>query len=162
MKALQRIETLAQQCELQGKYYLIGLDEDGNYCGEVDSCNSYCLDCAIEKAKELNEELQRNGYEFFSKEHDCPDRVISSISYNEESSPEDDDFLTCESCGSEINVGVLFTYDDELRYWIDTDIDIDNLSPQSAYRINECLSSNEAAEKFPELVYKLKEKIAKL
>ena len=159
MSVLEIIETLAQKCELQGKYYMIGLDADGNYCGEIDPTDSYCFECAKTRVFELNEEIQRYGYELFSKKHDCPDMEIASISYAEESSPEDDDFLTCDSCGSEIDVGVLFTYADELEYWISELVDIDDLTPQDAYRINTCLTSSEAKERYPKLVEMLREKI---
>ena len=161
MNVLEKIEALAEQCELEGKYYLIGLDADGSYCGEVDGYNHYCYNCAEKKAKELNEELQRDGYEAFRKNHDCWDGV-ASIQFNEENSPEDDDFICCDTCGCELNTGVLFTYDDELRCWIDADIDIDKLTPQSAYRINECLTNQEAQDRWPKLVKKLRNKLLAL
>ena len=165
-KNFEIIEKRAEECELEGLYYLVAIDEDGCQICEIDGSESYCYDCAKTRAEELTVDLMTDGYLEFVRNHDCgdSDRMDEAvkIDFYEESSPEKDDFRSCETCGKEINVGVLFTYDDEIRYWIDQDFDVNDLTPQDAYRIHECITSEEANKNFPKLVRKLKNKIAAL
>lgn len=140
--------------------YLIGVDEHGYYVCEIDGEESYCSSCIKEIVKERNAELDRLGYKGFYDIHDCTsDSPFVKISSAVETMPERDDFESCENCGTEIDVGVLFTYDDEIKYWINEDIDAEEISDSDAYRIYTCITSEDAISKYPKLVKQLKEKL---
>lgn len=141
-------------------HYLIGEDEYENQVCEIDGSESYCSECIDKIVNKRNKELKQLGYKEFYKNHDCSSsEKFIQVSYSTESCPEKDDFELCENCSSEINVSVLFTFNQEIEHWIDQDIDIDNISDQDAYRIYECLTSLDAVKKHPKSVEKLKQKI---
>lgn len=163
MKTLEILEAKHSAFCGSSLHYLIGIDEREDQVCEIDGYESYCSDCIDKIVKERNEELKRIGYEQFYKSHDCSSsEEFRQISYSTESSPEKDDFELCENCGCEIDVAVLFTFDQEIEHWVDQDIDIDNISDQDAYRIYECITSLDAIEKHPKSVEKLKQKILNL
>lgn len=140
--------------------YLIGVNELGDYVCEIDSVESYCSNCIEAIIKERNAELKKIGFKTFSEIHDCnSDTPFVEVSSCVETMPEKDDFESCENCGAEINVCVLFTDDDEIKHWIDKEIVVDELSDSDAYRIYTCITSEDAISKYPKLVKQLKEKL---
>lgn len=141
-------------------HYLIGVDEHGNFVCEVDGEESYCSSCIKGIVKERNAELNNIGYKSFYEIHDCSsDTPFAKISFACEITPERDDFESCDNCGAEINVGVLFTFPDEIKRWIDEDIAIDEISDSDAYRIYTCITSEGAISKYPKLVNQLRDKL---
>lgn len=163
MKALEILEAKHSSFHGSSLHYLIGIDEREYQVCEIDGSESYCSDCIDKIVQERNEELKRIGYEQFYKTHDCnSSEEFRQISYSTESMPEKDDFELCENCGCEIDVAVLFTFDQEIEHWIDQEIEIDNISDQDAYRIYECITSLDAIEKHPKSVQRLKDKITSL
>jgi hypothetical protein len=161
MKAFDIIKNKGEYFQGSSLHYLIGVDGCGDQVCEVDGSESYCSDCIEKIVSERNEELKKKGYSSFSKVHDCSgDQEFEEIRYSTEYSPEDDDFELCENCGAEIDVGVLFTFSQEIDHWIgeisDNLFDIDVISDQDAYRIYTCLTSLDALEKHPNKVQKLR------
>ena len=160
MKTIEVLEKKHSDFQGSSLHYLIGEDKYEDQVCEIDGSESYCSDCIEHVVKERNEELKRIGYDEFYKIHDCSNsQKFKQVSYSTESSPERDDFELCENCGCEIDVAVLFTFDQEIEHWIDQDIDPDIISDQDAYRIYECITSLDAIERHPKSVEKLKEKI---
>nr|DAL15370.1 MAG TPA_asm: hypothetical protein [Caudoviricetes sp.] len=160
MTALEILEAKHSAFCGSSLHYLIGIDESEYQVCEIDGSESYCSDCIDKIVKERNEELKRIGYDEFYNTHDCSSsEEFKQISYSTEFSPERDDFELCENCGCEIYVAVLFTFDQEIEYWIDQDIDLENISDQDAYRIYECITSFDAIQKHPKSVEKLKQKL---
>lgn len=163
---MSNIEILKEKCiDFRGEYlcYLIGLDEDGDQICEIDGSESYCPNCIKKVVSEYNEKLARD-YDIFRNNHDfngCEDKVCK-VDYATESNPEKDDFCICDKCGCEIDVGVLFTFSQEIDHWLDADINLNDISDQDAYRLYMCIESEDAKEKHPELTIKLREKIEKL
>lgn len=163
MKTIEILEAKHSAFCGSSLHYLIGTDERECQVCEIDGSESYCSDCIGKIVKERNEELKRIGYEKFKDIHDCnSSSKFKEIASSVESSPEKDDFELCENCGCEIDVAVLFTFDQEIEHWIDQDIDIHNISDQDAYRIYECITSLDAIEKHPKSVDRLKTKIETL
>lgn len=163
MKALDILEAKHSAFCGSSLHYLIGIDEREDQVCEIDGSESYCSDCIDKIVKERNEELMRIGYDQFYKTHDCSSsKEFKKVSYSTEYSPRRDDFELCENCGCEIDVAVLFTFDQEIEHWIDQDIDLENISDQYAYRIYECITSLDAIEKHPKSVEKLKQKLTNL
>lgn len=141
-------------------HYLIGVDEDGNYVCEIDGEESYCSSCIKKIVEERNAEFERIGYKSFSETHDVSnDNQFVRIDFAIETSPERDDFESCENCRAEIDVSVLFTFSQEIEYWIDRDVAIDEISDSDAYRIYTCITSEDAISKYPKLVNQLKNKL---
>lgn len=166
MNAFDIIESKGQYFNGSSLHYLIGLDENDSQVCEIDG-ESYCSTCIDKVVAERNEELKRIGYSSFINTHDCSsDEVFVKVGYATESSPEKDDFEFCENCGAEIDVGVLFTYSDEIEYWIEEishkDFDIEVISEEHAYRIYTCLTSLDAKEKHPNKVNQLRTLIDRL
>lgn len=160
MTALEILEAKHSAFCGSSLHYLIGIDEREDQVCEIDGSESYCSSCIDMIVDDRNKELKRIGYNKFQNIHDCnSSEEFKQISYSTESSPEKDDFELCENCGREIDVAVLFTFDQEIEHWIDQDIDIDNISDQDAYRIYECITSLDAIEKHPKSVEKLKQKL---
>lgn len=161
MKAFDIIKHKGENFQGSSLYYLTGVDRYGDQVCEVDSCESYCAECIKKIVSERNEELKRIGYDAFCKIHDCSsDQEFEEIDYSIETSPEYDDFKSCENCGAEIDVSVLFTFNEEIDHWIGEIVDnnfcIDEMSEQDAYRIYNCLTSVDALEKHPKEVRKLR------
>lgn len=160
MNAFDVIKQKGEYFSGDSLHYLIGVDEDGCYVCEIDSAESYCSSCINEIVKERNAELDIIGYKSFLERHDCTSDVpFAKISSACETMPERDDFESCNNCGAEINVGVLFTYSDEIKCWIDEDIVVDEISNSDAYRIYTCITSEDAINEYPKLVNPLKDKL---
>lgn len=141
-------------------HYLIGVDEYGCHVCEIDGAESYCSSCINEIVKERNAELDTIGYKSFFEIHDCTSNTpFVRISSAVETMPERDNFESCNNCGTEINVSVLFTYPDEIKQWIDEDIVLDEISDSDAYRIYTCITSEDAISQHPKLVNKLINKL---
>lgn len=163
MKALDILEAKHSAFCGSSLHYLIGIDEREDQVCEIDGSESYCSSCIDMIVDDRNKELKRIGYNKFYNTHDCnSSEEFKQISYSTESMPEKDDFELCENCGREIDVAVLFTFDQEIEHWIDQDIDLENISDQDAYRIYECITSLDAIEKHPKSVEKLKRKLQNL
>ena len=161
MKAFDIIKHKGENFQGSNLYYLEGVDKHGDQVCEVDGCESYCSECHKKIALERNEELTRIGYAAFFKAHDCSnEQEFEKIGTAIESCPEYDDFRQCENCGAELEVGVLFTFSDEIDHWIgeieDNNLSIDELSEQDAYLIYTCITSKDAFEKHPKEVTKLR------
>lgn len=160
MNVLDVIKNKGEYFQGDSLHYLIGVDESGNYVCEIDGEESYCSSCIKKIVEERNAEFERIGYKSFSETHDVSSddkfvRIDSAI----EMSPERDDFESCENCGAEIDVSVLFTLSQEIEYWIDADIVIDEISDSDAYRIYTCITSEDAVSKYPKLVNQLRNKL---
>jgi hypothetical protein len=145
------------------KNYLVGFDADGNSC-EINGNESYCDDCISDKVNEIQLLLDTNGSEYIHSEFDCSwsDIVFTKIGYSEEGSPESDDFETCEDCGKSIHTGVLHTLDQEFQHYLEdsTSLKLDDLTNCDCFRINDLITSDDAIERHPELVEKLKQKLS--
>lgn len=164
MKAFDIIKGKGDGFEGSDLNYLIGVDSCGDHVCEINGSESYCSECIDKIVSEMNEELIRIGFDAFSKVHDCStDSEFCEVSYSTESLPERDDFESCQSCGCEIDVGVLFTFSQEIDHWIeelrDNIFDINAISDRDAYRIYTCITSEDALERHPKEVQKLKELI---
>ena len=161
MNAFDTIKHRGENFQGSRLYYLKGIDESGFTDCEVDGSESYCSKCIKKIVSERNEELARIGYAAFFKAHDCSnDEKFDEIGAVIESCPEYDDFRQCENCGAELEVGVLFTFSQEIDYWIgeieNNNFSIGEISEQDAYRIYSCLTSEDAFEKHPKEVTKLR------
>lgn len=140
--------------------YLVGVNELGDYVCEIDGEKSYCSNCIEAIIKERNAELKKIGFKKISEIHDCnSDTPFVEIISCVETMPERDDFESCNNCGTEIYVDVLFTEDNEIKHWIGEEIVVDELSDSDAYRIYTCITSEDAISKYPKLVKQLKEKL---
>lgn len=144
--------------------YILGFDEDGDSC-EINGSESYCDDCISEKIDEMQKLLEEKGSEHIHEEFDCSrsDIIFSEIGYSDESSPESDDFESCYNCGKSIHTGVLHTNDQEFEYYLDDDqnLKVSDLSNCDCFRINELITSEDATQRHPDLVEKLKCKLSK-
>lgn len=161
MKAFDTIKNKGEHFQGSTLHYLIGVDRYGDHVCEVDGSESCCSDCIEKIVSERNEELEKIGYSSFSKVHDCSsDQEFEELRYSTEYSPERDDFEVCENCGAEIDVGVLFTFSQEIDHWIgeisDNLFDVDAISDQDAYRIYICLTSLDALKNHPKEVQMLR------
>ena len=161
MNAFDTIKHRGENFQGSRLYYLKGIDESGFTDCEVDGSESYCSKCIKKIVSERNEELKRIGYAAFFKAHDCSnDEKFDEIGAVIESCPEYDDFRQCENCGAELEVGVLFTFSQEIDYWIgeieNNNFSIGEISEQDAYRIYSCLTSEDAFEKHHKEVKKLR------
>ena len=167
MKAFDIIKQKGDNFQGSSLCYLTGIDRHGYQVCEVDGSESFCSNCIKKIASERNDELKRIGYFAFHKKHDCSsNQEFEKIGYSIESSPEEDDFILCENCGTEIDVYVLFTFSQEIEHWINeienNNFSIDNISEQDAYRIYNCLTSMDALEKHPKEVKKLRKLINRI
>lgn len=164
MKTFDKIKIKAEAIQVSNLYYLTGVNKSGNQACEVDGSESFCSNCIKKIVSDRNDELKRLGYADFCKIHDCSsNQEFEEIGYSLESSPESDDFKQCENCGSEIDVSVLFTFSQEIEHWIgeiiNNNLNIDTISEQDSYRIYNCLTSEDAFEKHPKEVKKLRKLI---
>lgn len=165
MTAIEIIKQKHDKYELLGDlHYLIGLDDDDTQICEINSDISYCEKCAIEESGILNKKLKEIGLQAFKKEYGIEYiEDLYEIGYTEEYSPERDCFEACETCCIELDCGVLFTFSQEIDYWIgeieDGRLDLSDMSEQNAYRLYTCLTSKDALKKHPKQVSILKELI---
>ncbi|MGK6342896.1 hypothetical protein ACMGDK_11690 [Chryseobacterium sp. DT-3] len=139
-------------------YYAMALDKDGEHLGEVNGHESYCEDCREKARKYFNKMLRKNRSEL---DINCSDEYVKlakEIVMFCEGSPERDDFLNCEECGSLISVGVLHTFDQEIDHYLseDTNLHIKHLTNDDCYRIHELFDS-----RYTEKIELLKQKIIK-
>lgn len=166
MKAFDIIKEKGEYFYGTSLCYLVGLENGDEIC-EIDGSEHYCPECIDSIVKERNEELNRIGYLNFINVHDCSSNItFDNIGYSIQSLPEDDDFCICDNCGCEIQVGVLFTFNQEILYWIDqfknNSLDIGLLSEQDAYHIYTCITSEDAKDNYPSEVKELKDLIDKI
>lgn len=158
MNALKIIKEKGDNFNGEKLCYLIGKCK-GRFVGEINGSDSYCPKCIDSIIKGMQDKLDKIGFKEFQKIYDCPESLIDEIGYGVESMPESDDFCTCENCECELQVGVLFTFSQEIDHWIEqaksNNIDLNALSDSDAYRINGCITSEDALEKHPKEVKEL-------
>lgn len=165
MNYLELLQSKAQEHEENemcwSLNYLVGFNKDGDSC-EINGSESYCDDCISEKVDEMQKLLQEKGSKHIHEEFDCSreDIILTGIGYSEESSPESDDFETCYNCGKSIHTSVLHTFNQEFEYYYDQNLKVSDLSNCDCFRINELITSEDALERHPELIEKLKYKLS--
>ena len=143
----------------QDLYYAVALDKYDDILGEVRGYESYCEDCK-EKARKNFNKLMRENVNLLDINCDDSDyKNVKKIVMHREHSPEKDDFTNCENCGSLINVGVLHAYSQEIEHYLseDENLHIKHLKNDDFYRLH--LLIEEANDKYPDLIEKLKLKI---
>ena len=139
--------------------YAVALDKNNDILGEVNGHESYCEDCK-EKARKKFNRLRREDINLLDINCDESDyKNVKIIVMHSESSPEKDDFTNCEMCGSLINVDVLHAYSQEIEHYLseDKNLHIKHLKNDDFYRLH--LLIEEANDKYPDLIEKLKLKI---
>lgn len=138
-------------------YYAVALDKNDDQIGEVFGHCSYCENCKDEAKKEFNKKLKKNREELDINCDDSDYKNVKKIVMRCESSPERDDFLNCDNCGSLILVGVLHSYTQEIEHYLSDgeNLHIKHLSNDDCYRIHELIQCAD----YPELIEKLKLKI---
>lgn len=165
MEQKTALEIIKEKGNYEGRplCYLIGIDSDGDEVCEINMGDCYCPECIDKIVESKSSELASLGFDEFTKIHDCSNNEpFVGISYCIESLPERDGFVYCEECGSIIEVGVLYTFSDDILELIDDTDDLcdgeifeDQIEDQYAYKVCNCLSSQDAREKHLELVRKL-------
>lgn len=140
-------------------WYVVALNKNDDQLGEVFGHCSYCEDCKDEAKKEFNKILKKNREKLDINCDDSDYKNVKKIVMRCESSPERDDFLICDNCGSLILVGVLHTYSQEIEHYLSDgkNLHIKHLSNDDCYRIHELIQDAD----YPELIKKLKQKIIK-
>ena len=117
--------------------------------------NDYINVCTSVNA--FNKKLKNNREELDINCDDSDYKNVKKIVMRCESSPERDDFLNCDNCGSLILVGVLHSYIQEIEHYLSDgeNLHIKHLSNDDCYRIHELIQCAD----YPELIEKLKLKI---
>ena len=140
-------------------YYAVALDKNDDILGEVCGYESYCEDCKEKARKNFNKLRRENVNQLDINCDDSDYKNVKKIVMHSEFSPEKDDFTNCEMCGSLINVGVLHTFSQEIEHYLseDKNLHIKHLKNDDFYRLH--LLIEEANDKYPDLIEKLKLKI---
>ena len=138
-------------------YYAVALDKNDDQIGEVFGHCSFCEDCKDEAKKDFNKMLKKNRNELDINCDDSDYKNVKRIVMHCETSPERDDFLNCENCGSLIDVGVLHTFSQEIEHYLSNNqnLHIKHLSNDDCYRIHKLIQDAD----YPKLIEKLKAKI---
>lgn len=128
--------------EYEPKYqlcYIQAVDSNDDAVEEIG--DEYCIDCIDEGHKET--------VASFEKSRESYSENIDSLKWYVDSCPESDDIKICPNCGEVILTGILWTFDQEIDYWLDCDLKTEIHDPRSNYILRQITSEYGSFEKHP-------------